>query len=200
MLRKIRTALRYLLRLFSLEKNQSPLIFHGLLCFCWRLTDFIPGRMGIASRWLIGSLRFKKLGKFPHIGSHNTFFDGRETEIGNFFYAGQFNYFAGGPIKIGDNVSLANYVIIETTGHYIDDLDKPIHKQGVYRLPVVIGDNVWIGNRATILGGVTIGEGAVIGAGSVVTKDVPPNAVVAGNPARVIRWRGDKDSQEQKQE
>ena len=53
--------------------------------------------------------------------------------------------------------------------------------------PVIIGDNVWIGARATILKGVTIGDGAVVASGAVVTKDVPPRSIVAGSPARVIR-------------
>ena len=68
--------------------------------------------------------------------------------------------------------------------------DKKIMK------PVLIGNNVWVGCRAIILKGVTIGEGAVVAAGAVVTKDVPPFTLVAGNPARVIRevkgWRGGK--------
>jgi acetyltransferase-like isoleucine patch superfamily enzyme len=54
-------------------------------------------------------------------------------------------------------------------------------------MPVIIGNSVWIGVNSTILKGVTIGEGSVVGAGSVVTKDVPPWTIVAGNPARVIR-------------
>lgn len=52
---------------------------------------------------------------------------------------------------------------------------------------MIVGDNVWIGNRAIVLPGVTIGDGAVVGAGSVVTRDVPARTVVAGNPARVVR-------------
>jgi acetyltransferase-like isoleucine patch superfamily enzyme len=56
-------------------------------------------------------------------------------------------------------------------------------------MPVTIGDNVWMGARVTVLPGVTIGENAVIGAGSVVTKDIPPNAIAVGNPAQVLRLR-----------
>ena len=55
--------------------------------------------------------------------------------------------------------------------------------------PVMIGDCVWFGNKVTVLGGVTIGEGAIIAAGAVVTKDVPPLAIVGGNPAKVIKYR-----------
>ncbi len=62
------------------------------------------------------------------------------------------------------------------------------HEENVLR-PVTIGNDVWIGVRVIILGGVKIGNGAVIGAGSVVTRDVPPYAVVAGAPARLIRYR-----------
>ena len=52
---------------------------------------------------------------------------------------------------------------------------------------IKIGNNVWIGSNATILQGITIGNGAIIGAGSVVTKDVPPNLIVAGNPAKILK-------------
>ncbi len=65
--------------------------------------------------------------------------------------------------------------------------------------PTKIGNDVWIGNRAIVLQGVTVGDGAVIGAGSVVTKDVPPYAIVAGNPARLIRYRFDEETVEKLQ-
>lgn len=66
---------------------------------------------------------------------------------------------------------------MQKTGYTYKEFAKPIH----------VGRKVWIGANALVLPGVTIGEGSVIGGGSVVTKDVPPNTVVAGNPARVIR-------------
>lgn len=56
--------------------------------------------------------------------------------------------------------------------------------------PVYIGNDVWIGSRVTILPGVSIGNGAIIGAAAVVTKDVPEYAIVGGNPARILKWRG----------
>ena len=58
----------------------------------------------------------------------------------------------------------------------------------VYGEPITIGDNVWFGGNCIVLSGVTIGNNVVVGAGSVVTKDIPDNAVVAGNPARIIRY------------
>lgn len=93
-------------------------------------------------------------------------------------------------IKIGDNCLMAPGVHIYAATHPID----PKHRTDVYdkeyyelAFPVTIGNNVWIGGKAIICPGVTIGDNVVVGAGSVVTKDVPANTVVAGNPAKVIR-------------
>ena len=81
-------------------------------------------------------------------------------------------------------------VVIWTTNHRFDRIDIPIMQQGNRpSAPVWIGDDVWIGTRVIILPGVKVGNHAVIGAGAVVAKDVPPWAVVAGNPAEIIRYR-----------
>lgn len=89
------------------------------------------------------------------------------------------------PIHIGDNCMLAPGVHIYTATHPLDAHER---NSGVeYGKPVFIGHNVWIGGRAVINPGVTIGDNAVIASGAVVVKDVPANAVVGGNPARVIK-------------
>jgi len=95
-----------------------------------------------------------------------------------------------GGVTIGDWVRIAHRVSIISESHIYDDLSVPIYKQGKIGGEIVISDDVWIGCGAIILSGVIIGKGAVIGAGAVVTKDVPERAVVVGNPAQVIRYRG----------
>lgn len=90
-------------------------------------------------------------------------------------------------IKIGANSVISEGAFICTASHDI--------KSEIFELktkPITIGDSAWIAARAIVLPGVTIGEGAVAAAGAVVTKDVAPDSVVAGNPARVIGKRGDK--------
>jgi acetyltransferase-like isoleucine patch superfamily enzyme len=84
-------------------------------------------------------------------------------------------------IQVGNDVSIGPEAVILTIGH--DPRSADFSDRGG---AVSIGDHVWIGFRAIVLPGVSIGEGAVVGAGSVVTRDVPPFAIVAGNPARLI--------------
>lgn len=89
------------------------------------------------------------------------------------------------PIRFGDNCMLAPGVHIYTATH---PLDAEARNSGVeFGKPVTIGNNVWIGGRAVINPGVTLGDNVVVASGAVVTKDVPNNAVVGGNPARVIK-------------
>lgn len=97
---------------------------------------------------------------------------------------------AGGGIRIGNHVLIGQSANIHAENHVFRDPHRLIREQGVSYQGVVIEDDVWIGSKATILDGVTIGRGAVVGAGAVVTRDVPPLAIVAGVPARVIGCRG----------
>lgn len=96
---------------------------------------------------------------------------------------------ARGGITIGNNVNLAPEVMILTASHDPDD-----ENFGGITKAVTIEDYAWIATRSLILPGVTIGRGAIVGAGSVVTKDVEPETIVAGNPAKPIRKRGGTQS------
>jgi acetyltransferase-like isoleucine patch superfamily enzyme len=89
-----------------------------------------------------------------------------------------------GGIDIGDDVLIGPNVSLITSGHPIEPSRR---RDGVIARPIVIGANVWIAAGVTIIGGVTIGENSVVAAGSVVTHDVPPDTLVGGNPARLIR-------------
>lgn len=88
-------------------------------------------------------------------------------------------------VRIGINCFMAPGVHIYTATHPVHPKERCAGTE--YGKPVTIGDNVWLGGRSVILPGVTIGDNAVIAAGAVVVKDVPANAVVGGNPARVLR-------------
>lgn len=94
-------------------------------------------------------------------------------------------------IYVGDYVMFGPNVSVCTAGHPV--LPELRSRQAQYNIPVVIGNNVWIGAGAVILPGVHIGDNTVIGAGSVVTKDIPANVVAVGNPCRVLREIGERD-------
>lgn len=111
-------------------------------------------------------------------------------EIGEYSYIGPNGVMgAGGGIKIGSHVQMGPGVTITAENHRFDDPTVRIDQQGLYHQGVVVEDDVWIGGRATILDGVTIGRGSVIGAGAVVTKSLPPYSIAVGIPAKVIRQR-----------
>lgn len=86
-------------------------------------------------------------------------------------------------IEIGPGSKLAEYVTVRDANH---DHSVPLAAGKFITAPVMIGRDVWVGSKATILAGVTVGDGATIGAGAVVTKDVPPGATVVGVPARQV--------------
>ena len=119
---------------------------------------------------------------------------GRHVHMGKGVYANfGLTLVDDGEIFIGDFTMIGPNVTVATAGHPIW---PELRKRGYqYNVPVKIEENVWIGAGAVILPGVTIGKNSVIGAGSVVTKDIPPNAVAVGNPCTVIREIGEHDRQ-----
>ncbi len=93
-------------------------------------------------------------------------------------------------VRIGSNVMMGPNCFICTQNHRFDDVSIPMIKQGFTDYePVIIQDDVWIGQSVIILPGVEIGKGSIIGAGAVVTKSFPPYSIIGGNPAKLIRER-----------
>lgn len=135
---------------------------------------------------------FGKIGNEFHIEQPFHCDYGYNIEAGDCFYVNyNLTVLDVGKVTIGDNVLFAPNVSIYTAGH-------PVHPDSrnsgyEYGIPVTIGNNVWIGGNSVILPGVTIGDNVVIGAGSVVTKDIPDNAIVAGNPCKLIRYITERD-------
>ena len=114
---------------------------------------------------------------------------GVDIRVGrNVFINQNCTFYDLGGLDIADDVMIGPNVSIITSAHPIEPSQR---RASVIAKPVAIERNVWIAAGATIIGGVTIGENAVVAAGSVVTKDVAPNTLVGGNPARVLRSIGD---------
>lgn len=110
---------------------------------------------------------------------------GADTTIGrNVFINQNCTVYDLGGIDIADDVMIGPNVSLITSSHPIEPSRR---RDGVIARPIVIERNVWIAAGAILIGGVTVGENSVVAAGSVVTRDVPPNSLVGGNPARVIR-------------
>ena len=112
--------------------------------------------------------------------------------IGKNTYVGEHNNIraADGVIDIGNNCLISQGITIVTSNHGIKGNLSVSEQPWISKKShVIISDGVWIGANAVILPDVTIGEGAVVAAGAIVTKDVPPYAIVAGNPAKIIKFR-----------
>jgi acetyltransferase-like isoleucine patch superfamily enzyme len=92
-------------------------------------------------------------------------------------------------VRIGQQCVIADRAMFIDFDHGVVEVERPIRQQGIYKRDVEVGSNVWIGYGACILRGVRVGDNSIVGTNSVVTKDVPANAVVAGIPARIIRMR-----------
>jgi acetyltransferase-like isoleucine patch superfamily enzyme len=111
-----------------------------------------------------------------HIGAKSVL--GQECTISSFQH-----------VSIGRECIVADRVMLIDFDHGMVEIERPIREQGIYKRDVRVGHNVWIGYGASFLRGVTVGDNAVVGTYTVVNKDVPANAVVAGVPVRVLRMR-----------
>jgi maltose O-acetyltransferase len=147
------------------------------------------GVPGMLRRWACRRI-FDEMGHRVNVEAGARFGMGKGIAIGDYSGIGV-NAEVNGPVRIGRDVMMGPDVIIYTHNHEFARIDRPMRLQGASgKRAVIIDDDVWIGARAIILPGVRIGQGAIVGAGAIVTRDVPPLAIVAGNPARLIRMRG----------
>lgn len=148
------------------------------------------GMVAIGKRYALLKSLAKSVGDNVRINENSYIYCPENLVIGNNVSIWPMVYIeASGGVKIGNDVSIAHNVTIMSEEHNFEMHDKPIKDQGKKFAPVVIKDNVWIGAQVVILSGVTIESGAIVGAGAVVTRDVPPNSIVAGVPAKVIKNR-----------
>jgi maltose O-acetyltransferase len=165
--------------------------------FAWRLPGqpFPAYQLFYALRRLLIKAMAQECGKQVIVKQRCYVGTGSTLRVGNNAQLGQ-NARIDQEVTIGDNVVMGPDVVIMTNAHRFDEPGTPIRLQGAQSTrPVSLGNDVWLGTRVIILPGVCVGDGAVVGAGSVVTRDVPAYAVVAGVPARVLRWRGHRESE-----
>ncbi|CAF3424294.1 unnamed protein product [Rotaria sp. Silwood2] len=151
-------------------------------------SNFPMGKFFTALRIFFAKGFLKTIGNNVTLEGNVFFGDGRDIEIGKNSQINEECWIRN--CKIGNNVMIAPYVMILNYGHNFEDIIMPMIQQGVkYYNQTVIEEDVWIGARSLLLPGVKIGRGSIIAAGTVVTKDVEPYSIVAGNPAKLIRSR-----------
>jgi len=133
----------------------------------------------------------KKIGSYkskPKVNFYSRFT--KNTFIGDNCHFNGMIIRGNGKVIIGDNFHSGKDILIINSYHKYDDADAiPYDTKEMIDKDIIIEDNVWIGDRVIILGGVTIGEGAIIQAGAVVVKDIPKYAIAGGNPAKVFKYR-----------
>ncbi len=140
----------------------------------------------------VAPMRRMSIGMSPSISPDASFSHGERIDIGDRVRIGSRCHIWPGPahsrIIIGDDVLFGPEVMI-TAGTYRFNDGSPVTDQAMDEADVIIGDDVWLGTRAVVLPGCTIGDGAIVAAGALVRNDVPPGAIVAGLPARVVGHR-----------
>lgn len=167
-----------------IPRLESYLLDFGLMLL--HVATYIPSHTIRNNIWRAFGLR---LGKHSTLHTGVRVFDPRQIRVGEGTIVGYATFIDGRDrVEIGNHVDIASEVMIYSSEHDIqaDDFHATL-------APVKIGDYVFIGPRAIILAGVTIGDGAVVGAGAVVTKDVEPFTIVGGVPAKVIGERSLKN-------
>ncbi|MGH7720235.1 MAG: acyltransferase [Gemmatimonadaceae bacterium] len=155
------------------------------LLYYWRYRTLVGPRAEVeyapGARWGAGCV----ISSFTKIKVNGPLDVGRRVHIAT----GCFIAVDEGGLTIGDNVLIGPNVAITTTNYVYDQLGIPLHEQGYTSKGVRIGKNVWLGANSCVMDGAVIGDDVIVSAGSVVSGPIPANAIVQGNPARVIFTR-----------
>jgi maltose O-acetyltransferase len=150
----------------------------------------IPGWTGVKLRKIFLRRRLGACGLNPVFYPNVRITNPELLRIGDFCAFGEGTFLtAGGGIHIGNYVATGPDAKIWSVNHRFDNPDIPWMKQGYEHKPVIIEDDVWLGASVFVKPGVHIGKGAIISAGTVLSRSVPPYAIMAGNPGRVVGWR-----------
>lgn len=139
-------------------------------------------------------IRLARVGRNFRIGLGSVILNPKKTSIGDDVFMGPGTYITSPTdVEIGDRVMFGPQVMLIGGDHDLENLDVPLRfaPAPASPEPIVIEDDAWLGARVLVLKGVLIGHGAVVGAGSVVTRSIPPLSIAVGNPARVVRRRGE---------
>ena len=158
---------------------------------------YTTGKRGVIMRCALLKSLGCTIGKNVIIRTGVYIFNPEKITIGDNVSIHPMCYIEGyGGVEIGNDVSIAHGTSVISVNHGYEAVDVPIKFQPVVPGKIVIRDNVWIGAKASLLSGVTIGSGSIVGAGAVVTHDVEENSIVGGVPARMIRKRIEADKPE----
>lgn len=157
----------------------------------------IPGTLGIRIRNRFYRGKLAHCGRWPMIQSQVMIRSRDKLHLGDHVELawGVFISAAGG-VRIGNRVGIGPDTKIWSDNHVFADPSRPFQLQGWEYKEVLIEDDVWLGAQCVIKPGVTIGKGAVISAGTILSKSVPPYAIVAGNPGRVVGWRSPPEAKD----
>ena len=185
---------RYFFFLKEKIKGYSLLTLVRLECesFFFGIGMLIPTTLGVFIRGILAKMFFKKCTGFAWLQPRIILVHTDRMVVGTNFGVNSGSYINGiGGLEIGNYVLIGSNVTISSGKHPIEGKDIPVFTRPTILQKIVIEDDVWIGAGAVIMPGITIAKGTVIGANSVVTKDTLPYSIVAGVPAKTLRFRED---------
>ncbi len=178
---------RFFINIITIFYGLFPKRFQKWLLIFHRKTS---GYVGLVIRYALLKNLANSIGDNVAIQPDVYLFNLENLSIGNNVSVHPMSYIDSiGGITIGNDVSIAHGTSLISFNHKFAKLEIPIKDQGIELCPICIENNVWIGAKANILGGVIVSEGSIIGAGAVVTKNVKSNSIIGGNPAHIIKMR-----------